>query len=122
MLVKPESATSRPHLAARETTVARHIQKLRLHRAHRLLVSTEGHHITVAEFGRRCGFSSASHFSRVFRDRFGVTPSEARRGRLRRHAIGVTLTKRLKWLCTNDLKVIAHFLRFLPSRCSAITP
>ncbi|WP_213576487.1 helix-turn-helix domain-containing protein [Rhodococcus sp. USK13] len=66
--------------AARETTVARHIQKLRLQRALRLLVSTEGHHITVAEVGRRCGFSSASHFSRVFRDRFGVTPSEARRG------------------------------------------
>ncbi|QYB00558.1 AraC family transcriptional regulator (plasmid) [Rhodococcus sp. USK10] len=65
--------------AARETTVARHIQKLRLQRARRLLASPESCHMGVAEVGHRCGFSSPSHFSKAFRAYFGVTPTEARR-------------------------------------------
>ena len=65
--------------AGRDTAVAQHVQELRLERAGALLVSKEGRHLTAAEVGRRCGFTSASHFSRVFRARFGLTPTEARR-------------------------------------------
>jgi AraC-like DNA-binding protein len=66
--------------AARDTTIAQHVQQLRLDRARVLLMSSEGRHMTAAEVGRRCGFSSASHFSRVFRSHFGITPTEARQG------------------------------------------
>jgi AraC-like DNA-binding protein len=65
--------------AARGTTVTQHVRDLRLERARRLLVIDEGHPMTVADVGRRCGFISASHFSRVFRAQVGISPTEARR-------------------------------------------
>jgi len=34
---------------------------------------------SVLQIGLACGFSSAAHFSNVYRDRFGVTPREERR-------------------------------------------
>lgn len=65
--------------SARDLTVAHHIQELRLRQAATLLASPEGEHLTAAEIGHRSGFTSASHFSRVFRTHFGMTPTEARR-------------------------------------------
>jgi AraC-like DNA-binding protein len=37
-------------------------------------------HLTVAMIGERWGLPSASHFSHLFRERYGVTPREFRRG------------------------------------------
>ena len=65
--------------AARGTTVTQHVRYLRLERARRLLVTDEGHPMMVAEVGRRCGFTSASHFSRFFRTQVGISPTDARR-------------------------------------------
>lgn len=65
--------------AASDTTVAQVIQQRRLARARELLTSTESAHLTAAEVGERSGFASASHFSRVFKNHFGMSPSEARR-------------------------------------------
>ncbi|MEV4900135.1 helix-turn-helix transcriptional regulator [Citricoccus sp. NPDC055426] len=49
----------------------------RLRRAESLLVS--GPSMSIAEIARRCGFSTASSFSRAFRAHAGVTPSEVQR-------------------------------------------
>lgn len=64
------------------TTVAHAIQRQRLEHARRLLVSAEAAHMTAGEVALRSGFVSPSHFSRVFRGHFGMSPTEARRGNL----------------------------------------
>ena len=46
--------------------------RLRLNRARNLLLQTE---ISITEIAQACGFGSASHFSRVYREHFGVSPS-----------------------------------------------
>ncbi len=60
--------------------VARTILEMRLAAAHRLLTGPGAP--PVQEVAQSCGFVSAAHFSRVFRDRYGVSPSEARAGGL----------------------------------------
>ncbi len=52
----------------------------RLDLARRLLMSTTRDQMTVNDVSQHCGFNSHAHFSRVFRNRFGLTPSEARTG------------------------------------------
>ncbi|QYB00100.1 helix-turn-helix domain-containing protein (plasmid) [Rhodococcus sp. USK10] len=77
-----ELSLSQRHLgrifAARGITVARHVQQLRLEHARRLLSSPENRYMSVGEVGRRSGFSSASHFSRVFHAHFDVSPTDSR--------------------------------------------
>lgn len=46
----------------------------------RMLRSPSFNRLTVAEIGRRAGFSDASHFSRAVRRRCGQTPNEIRSG------------------------------------------
>lgn len=53
-------------------TVTEYLRSLRLHRAHELL---SGHRVTVAEAAYRTGFRNVSHFSRVYKRKFGVNPS-----------------------------------------------
>jgi len=55
------------------------LQAARVEVACRMLESPLMRRLTVAEIGRRAGFVDPSHFSRVFRLRFGQTPSQARR-------------------------------------------
>ncbi|WP_408581717.1 helix-turn-helix domain-containing protein [Burkholderia cenocepacia] len=52
----------------------------RLDRAHQILSASHGHGLRIEEVAWRCGFSSAAHFSRRFRERFGQTPTEWRQG------------------------------------------
>lgn len=61
------------------TTVSRSIMHQRLMHAHELLLSAEAAHMTAAEVAARSGFASASHFSRVFRQFFGMSPTDIRR-------------------------------------------
>lgn len=49
---------------------------LRLDRAHRLLIHSQ---MTVISIAFACGFQSQSHFSRVYRDKFGFPPRDARK-------------------------------------------
>ena len=51
---------------------------LRLERARSLLVQTE---MSIMETAIACGFQSPGHFSRVYRERFGITPA-GQRGKL----------------------------------------
>ncbi len=58
-------------------TVGQEYLRLRLDAAMRLLRETALPRVEVAV---ACGFEDASHFSRAFRTRFGMTPLRARRG------------------------------------------
>lgn len=68
--------------AGHHTTVGQDIQEQRLQRALALLTSVEDSRMTTAEIALRSGFTSPSHFSRTFRARYGMTPTEARRDAL----------------------------------------
>lgn len=58
------------------TTLARYILAERLERAHAELVSRTPDRI--ADVAARWTFASQAHFARVFKDRFGFTPTQAR--------------------------------------------
>ncbi|BBC34046.1 AraC family transcriptional regulator [Streptomyces graminofaciens] len=57
---------------------ARHIVERRLVRAHQQLTGPGARETRIADVAHRWGFSSQAHFARLFRSRFGLTPSEAR--------------------------------------------
>ena len=58
-------------------TVGRHLTDIRLRRALDLLCDTEW---GLADIAVEVGFASHSHFTKNFRERFGLTPSEFRAG------------------------------------------
>ena len=60
--------------------VAHYIREQRLRRSFADLVGGRGRDEQIAEIGWRWGFSDAAHFSRLFKARFGCTPSDARAG------------------------------------------
>lgn len=63
------------------TTFGRWVLRRRLEHSHRDLVDPAWAHCTVGEVATMWGFRDASHFARVFRDRYGVSPREHRRAR-----------------------------------------
>jgi AraC-like DNA-binding protein len=62
-------------------TFSQHLSELRLQRAMTLLTDVRRRPKQIAEIALRSGFSDVSYFNRIFRKRFGETPSSAR-GRL----------------------------------------
>jgi AraC-like DNA-binding protein len=56
--------------------VAQYILQRRLERAFHQLLSIPASHGRVKEVAHRCGFADQAHFSRLFRQRFGIPPSE----------------------------------------------
>lgn len=56
----------------------RYVWQARLERAEHLLRTEGPHRLPVQEIAWRCGFSSAAHFSRAFRQYRGCAPSEVR--------------------------------------------
>jgi AraC family transcriptional activator of tynA and feaB len=59
-------------------TAGQFLRRRRLDRAHELLLAP-GAPVSVTEVAVRTGFDSPSTFSRAYRNRFGVSPREARR-------------------------------------------
>lgn len=57
------------------TAPMRYWLALRLNRARNLLLQSEA---SISEIAVACGFNSASHFSKVFRTRFGYSPMDER--------------------------------------------
>jgi transcriptional regulator GlxA family with amidase domain len=55
---------------------AEHYRRIRLDRARDLLRQSP---VSITEIALGCGFSSASHFSRAYRQAFGVTPATERK-------------------------------------------
>ncbi len=58
--------------------VAAYIQNRRLAQAYALLADPTSPHARARDVGRVCGFVSAPHFHRCFREAFWVTPSDVR--------------------------------------------
>ncbi|MFE9445143.1 AraC family transcriptional regulator [Streptomyces sp. NPDC006602] len=58
------------------TTVSQWMRQRRLNLSRQELSRTGNQRLTVAAVARRSGFTSPSHFSRVFRDAYGMSPSE----------------------------------------------
>jgi AraC-like DNA-binding protein len=65
--------------AADGTSVPRHVLSRRLQLAHAMLAGPAGASRTVADVASRCGFTSATYFSHVFREHFGQRAGEVRR-------------------------------------------
>ncbi|MGP1276364.1 MAG: helix-turn-helix domain-containing protein [Caulobacterales bacterium] len=61
--------------------IAAYIREMRLRRAFTDLASPSNLHRQVAEIAFQYGFSDAAHFSRSFRARFGIAPSDIRADR-----------------------------------------
>ncbi|WP_225825918.1 helix-turn-helix domain-containing protein [Streptomyces naphthomycinicus] len=61
-----------------DITVSRWIQQRRLEQCRRDLARRQAVGLTIAAVAHRWGFASASHFSRVFRATYGVSPVEWR--------------------------------------------
>lgn len=61
-----------------DATVAAWIQERRLAKCKEVLADPACRRQRVADIAYRWGFTSASHFSRVFKDRYGMSPSDAR--------------------------------------------
>jgi acetamidase/formamidase/AraC-like DNA-binding protein len=57
----------------------RYVRRRRLHRTWTELSNPDNGSQSVSEIAYRCGFNDAAHFSKVFRERFGVSPREFRR-------------------------------------------
>lgn len=67
--------------AAQGVSLADYLLGRRLDRARLALQDPQQRSATVAETAYRFGFSSHAHFSRAFKQHFGLTPSELLRGR-----------------------------------------
>jgi transcriptional regulator GlxA family with amidase domain len=80
------SAFAREFKAMLGVTPIEFVTRIRLNLARRLLVSTAR---PVEAIATEVGFSSRSHFSRVFRDHYGIDPSTFRR----RNFLGFTPPK-----------------------------
>lgn len=63
------------------TSPARWIRDERLERCRTELADPRHDHLPVAVIGERSGLYGASHFSRLFRDRYGVSPRDYRKAR-----------------------------------------
>ena len=64
--------------AAQGTTFRSELMRLRLERAHAMLLSERFRAVPVEEIARRCGFSDARHFRRRFRQHFDTSPAALR--------------------------------------------
>jgi AraC-like DNA-binding protein len=81
-LIAQQLHCSRAHLyrvfARHGETVAGHVREQRLRRAYSLLAASAGGETAISDIAFRCGFENPVHFTRLFRERFGLTPSAFR--------------------------------------------
>lgn len=57
-------------------TIQQYIQRQRLQRAYRLLTTKIAQQLSIEEIAYRTGFNSLAHFSRLFKQNYGSTPSQ----------------------------------------------
>ena len=70
-------------LAEEGSSIERYINERRLQRCRRALEDSRQDHRSIGEIAFKWGFSDLSHFSRRFKTRFGMSPSDYRREALR---------------------------------------
>lgn len=61
--------------ASEGTTIAKYIWMVRLEQCRHELETAHGSGMTITDVAFSWGFNSSSHFSRVFKEKFGVSPS-----------------------------------------------
>lgn len=66
-------------LAEEGSSIERYITERRLQRCRRALANPQQDHRSISEIAFKWGFSDLSHFSRRFKARFGMSPSDYRR-------------------------------------------
>jgi transcriptional regulator GlxA family with amidase domain len=54
------------------------VMELRLQKAHAMLAGAAHRHLKIIDIAYACGFGDLSYFNRVFRQRYGDTPSGVR--------------------------------------------
>ncbi|MEM5344191.1 helix-turn-helix domain-containing protein [Paraburkholderia azotifigens] len=59
-------------------SLMRYVWQARLERARLLLRALEPRNSSIQEIGWQCGFTTAAHFSRLFKQQYGVSPSDFR--------------------------------------------
>ena len=62
--------------ALTDISPSRLIRKIRIEKAHQLLVSSSA---SVAEIAYKCGFKNPSHFSKIYKNHFGTSPNATRK-------------------------------------------
>jgi AraC-like DNA-binding protein len=97
-LIARQLGCSRAHLyrvfAWRGEAVAHYVRELRLRRARDLLSRDTEANTRIGDLAYRCGFDDPVHFTRLFRERFGVT----KRAQGQRRPIRVVTS----WACDAD--------------------
>ncbi len=83
-------AFERKFLRAFHLTPQAYLRRLRLQTASRSLAHGAQ---TLAEVAMACGFSDQSHFTRAFRDQFGVSPRRYRARYMGTHTVDVSVQK-----------------------------
>lgn len=74
-----------------------YVRERRLQRAWHDLANPAEAAVPIAEIAYRCGFADAAHFSRLFRERFGLPPRELRRREADRHSHGAVASGQRGW-------------------------
>jgi AraC-like DNA-binding protein len=72
--------------ASQDEAVSKYIQRRRLESAYRSLTDSTLSVKSVSTIAYEWGFSNTTHFARVFRERYGASPSDLRRQRSSQHA------------------------------------
>jgi AraC family transcriptional activator of tynA and feaB len=72
-------------------SASRYILRRRLEECAKQLSSALWRGHTITEIAFASGFNSAAHFTRAFRDEYGVTPSQFRRAQLAKSGVNVAL-------------------------------
>jgi AraC-like DNA-binding protein len=80
-LIASEVSASEAHLnrlfRTEGVSLMRYVWSCRLELALRLLKGCTGSQVQIQEIAYRCGFSTSAHFSRAFKNRYGISPRDA---------------------------------------------
>lgn len=74
-------------------TISQYILRRRLEECAKLISNVLWRGRTITEIAFSCGFNSAAHFTRAFRERYGMTPTAWRREQLGRKTASIESTR-----------------------------
>lgn len=84
---------------------ARFYLEMRLERAHLLILNSQ---LPIVEIAMACGFLSASHFSKAYRENYGLAPREARSDAIERRRRGQQTFTASSPMAKSSIAAIVH--------------